>query len=56
MSVFETLKHIECIRDTYKVNIELIDVNKLKSEGRPMEPVGSNVPTVPQQPIITKYF
>lgn len=54
MSVFETLKRIERIKDTYKVSMESIDINKLKSEGRPMEPVGSNVPSVPQQPIISK--
>lgn len=54
MSVFETLKRIEHIKDTYKVNIEPIDINKLKDEGRPMEPVASNIPSIPQQPMITK--
>ncbi|VVC36782.1 Hypothetical protein CINCED_3A000994 [Cinara cedri] len=55
MSVFETLKLIEQIKEIYKVSIEPLDINKLKSEGNPIEHnVGSNVPSVPQQPAVTK--
>lgn len=51
MSVFETLKLIERIKEMYKVNIEPLDINKLKSEGKPIEHnIGSNVPSVPPQP------
>jgi len=54
MSVFETLKLIERIKEMYKVSIESIDINKLKSEGKPLEPMGPNVPNVPQQPVMAK--
>jgi len=54
MSVFETLKLIERIKEMYKVSIESIDINKLKSEGKPVEPMGLNIPIVPQQPVIAK--
>lgn len=54
MSVFETLKLIEHLREVYKVNIEPIDINKLKSEGKPIDFIGPNISSVPQQPVITK--
>lgn len=54
MSVFETLKLIEHIKEMYKVSIESLDVQKLKSEGKPVEPIGSSIPNVPQQPVISK--
>lgn len=55
MSVFETLKLIERIKEMCKVSIESLDVNKLKSEGKPMEPtIGPSVPIVPQQPVVPK--
>lgn len=53
MSVFETLKLLEHIKEIYKLNIEPIDVNKLKSEEKPVEPIGPSVPNVPQQQPIT---
>ncbi|XP_050429308.1 cyclin-G-associated kinase isoform X2 [Adelges cooleyi] len=49
MSVFETLQLVESIRETYKINLESIDVNKLKSEAKPIEPLGVQAPNVPQQ-------
>lgn len=52
MSVFETLQHVERIKEMYKVSIESIDINKLKSEEKPMEPIGSSIPSIPQQPVI----
>lgn len=54
MSVFETLKLLERIKELYKVSIELIDINKLKCEGKSVEPLGLNDPTVPQQPLTAK--
>jgi len=54
MSVFETLKLIERIKEMHKVNIESIDINKLKSDGKSVEPIGSSVPIVLQQPVISK--
>lgn len=54
MSVFETLKLIEHIKEMYKVSIESLDVHKLKSEGKPIEPTGPSVPNIPQQPVISK--
>lgn len=57
MSVFETLRLVEHIKEIFKVSIESIDFTKLKSEDKPMEPVGSsvpNVPNVPQQSSIPK--
>lgn len=41
----------------YKISIEPLDVNKLKSEGKPLEHnIGSNVPSVPHQPAVAKYL
>lgn len=54
MSVFETLKLVERIKEIYQVSFESIDVNKLKSEGKPIESLGSNIPSVPQQPAVAK--
>lgn len=54
MSVFETLKLIERIKEIYQVSIELIDINKLKSEGKPTEPLGPSFQSVPQQPVQPK--
>lgn len=54
MSVFESLKLIERIKEMYKVSIDSLDINKLKSEGKPFEPIGPNVPSIPQQPAIAK--
>lgn len=55
MSVFETLKLIERVKEMCNVSIESLDINKLKSEGKPVEPtIGSNVPSVPHQPVIPK--
>lgn len=60
MSVFETLQLVESIRETYKINLESIDVNKLKSEGKPIEPLGVQAPNVPQQqqqpPVTARYI
>lgn len=54
MSVFETLKLVERIKEIYKMNIESIDINKLKSEEKPMESIGSSIQNVPQQSSIPK--
>jgi len=54
MSVFESLKLIEQIKEMYKVRIDSLDINKLKSEGKPLEPIGSNIPSVPQQPVVAR--
>jgi len=54
MSVFESLKLIEHIKEMYKVSIDSLDINKLKSEGKPLEPIGSNIPSIPQQPVVAK--
>ncbi|CAI6348087.1 unnamed protein product [Macrosiphum euphorbiae] len=54
MSVFESLKLIERIKEMYKVSIDSLDINKLKSEGKPLEPIGSNIPSIPQQPVVAK--
>jgi len=54
MSVFESLKLIERIKEMYKVSIESLDINKLKSEGKPLEVIGTNVPGIPQQPVVAK--
>lgn len=54
MSVFETLKLLEHIKEIYKVNIEPIDVNKLKSEEKPIELTGPSIPSILQQPVTSK--
>jgi len=54
MSVFESLKLIERIKETYKVSIDSLDVNKLKSEEKPLEHIGSNISGIPQQPVVPK--
>lgn len=53
MSVFEMLGLLEHIKEIYKVNIEPIDVNKLKSEEKPVEPIGPSVPSILQQQSVT---
>lgn len=54
MSVFETLKLIENIKEIYKVNIEPLDINKLKSDGKPLESIIPSIPIIPPQSIATK--
>jgi len=54
MSVFESLKFIERIKEMYQVRIDSLDINKLKCEGKPLEPIGSNIPSIPQQPVVAK--
>lgn len=54
MSVFETLKLIESIKDVHKVKIEPLDVNKLKFEGKPVEPIAPSIPTIIPQSIAAK--
>ncbi|XP_050532140.1 cyclin-G-associated kinase [Daktulosphaira vitifoliae] len=39
MSVFETYQLVERILEAYKINIEPLDVIKLKSEGKPVESI-----------------
>lgn len=54
MSIFETLKLIENIKEIFKVNIEPLDINKLKYEGKPVESIIPNIPIIPPQSSATK--